>query len=318
MDNTDNNSVINLNNGDGNTDGLGRYLSPLSVWALSFGCAVGWGSFVMPGTTFLKSAGPVGTAIGIVVGAVIMFIIGMNYCFLMRKYPDAGGTLTYTIKSFGYDHGFLSSWFLILVYIAIMWANASALPLIGRNLMGKTFQFGFHYKVLEYDVYMGEVLLSLAAIVIVGLVCMKGKRLAVGLQVIFAVLLFVGIIVCSVAVFGDSSHVISFAPAFSDNGKIPVGQIFTIIALSPWAFVGFESVSNSSEEFKFPVKKTMRIFSVSLIAGTAAYILLTLIAASYRPEGYGSWLEYIGNLGNENGLSGLPTFYVVLLWVMRE
>ena len=32
--------------------GLNRYLSSLGVIALSFGYAVGWGAFVMPGTTF--------------------------------------------------------------------------------------------------------------------------------------------------------------------------------------------------------------------------------------------------------------------------
>ena len=35
---------------------LDRYLSPVDVWAMSFGCMVGWGAFVMPGTTF-KGAG---------------------------------------------------------------------------------------------------------------------------------------------------------------------------------------------------------------------------------------------------------------------
>ena len=140
---------------------LSKYLSPLNVWALSFGCAVGWGAFVMPGTTFLPLAGPVGTAIGIVIGAFVMFIIGINYHHLMVKYPDAGGTLTYSIRSFGFDHGLLSAWFLMLVYIAIMWANATAIVLIARNVFGKIFQFGFHYVVAGYDVYCGEVLLTL-------------------------------------------------------------------------------------------------------------------------------------------------------------
>ena len=58
-----------------NERGTGRkltpYLSPLNVWALSLGCAVGWGAFVMPGTTFLPAAGPLGTALGIAVGAAV-------------------------------------------------------------------------------------------------------------------------------------------------------------------------------------------------------------------------------------------------------
>ena len=168
---------------------LGKYLSPLSVWALSFGCAVGWGAFVMPGTTFLPKAGPVGTVIGLIIGAFVMFIIGVNYNYLINKYPDAGGTLTYTIKIFGYDHGFMSSWFLILVYVAIIWANATALGLITKDLLGSTFQFGFHYKVLEYDVYFGEVMLSLAAIVFCGLLGTLGKRITAHLQILFAIFL---------------------------------------------------------------------------------------------------------------------------------
>ncbi|MCR4576276.1 MAG: hypothetical protein K5787_21165 [Lentisphaeria bacterium] len=43
------------------------YLSPLGVWSLALGCAVGWGAFVMPGTTFLPIAGPLGTAIDMAV-----------------------------------------------------------------------------------------------------------------------------------------------------------------------------------------------------------------------------------------------------------
>lgn len=292
--------------------GLQTYLSPISVWALSFGCAVGWGAFVMPGTTFLPTAGPVGTAVGILIGAIIMWIIGVNYHYLMNHYPDAGGTLTYTIRSFGYDHGFLSAWFLLLVYIAIIWANASALALIGRNLFGSLFQFGFHYQVLGYEVYFGEVLLSLAAILVGSTVCAYSKRLAVGLQVLFAAALFLGIVICAVTVFGSESVTSgSFSPAFVPGGRFKVGQIFAIVALSPWAFVGFESVSNSAKGFRFPVKKTLWLMIVALFTGAVSYILLTLLAASVHPSEYAGWEAYVQDLGKLEGLKGLPTFYAV-------
>ena len=70
--------------------GLLRYLSPLGAWALAFGCSVGWGAFVMPGTTFLPVAGPLGTVLGIAIGGLIMLVIGMNYHYLMNRDPDAG------------------------------------------------------------------------------------------------------------------------------------------------------------------------------------------------------------------------------------
>ena len=297
---------------DINDQGLGRYLSPLAVWGLSFGCAVGWGSFVMPGTTFLPAAGPLGTLIGMLLGAAVMWVIGVNYHYLMNKYPDAGGTLTYTIKAFGYDHGYLSAGFLILVYVAIIWANATALALIGRSLFGDLFQFGFHYQVLGYDVYMGEVILSLAAIVTGGVICIYGKRLAVNLQIIFALILFFGIVVCAVGVFGSGRvDPGSLSPAFAPNDNSFISQVITIVALSPWAFVGFESVSNSTEGFDFPVKKTIWILSAALFTGMVAYILLALLAASVQPEGYTGWTEHIKDLANIGGLGGLPTFYTV-------
>ena len=290
---------------------LTKYLSPLSVWALSFGCAVGWGSFVMPGTTFLPMAGPLGTAIGIALGAVVMLIIGMNYNFLMNRYPDAGGTLTYATKVFGYDHGFLCSWFLMLVYFAIIWANASALPLIARYLFGGAFQVGFHYQILGYDVYLGEALLSIAATLLCGCVCVYGKRLAVHLQTVLAVALFGGVVICAIAVFGGSGADRSaMQPAFA-VGKPTFSQIVSIIALSPWAFAGFESVSQSAQGFKFSVKKSIWIMAAALLTGAVVYILLTEIAAARPPEGYANWSAYVHDFGSLSGLDGLPTFHTV-------
>ena len=159
-----------------NDQALERYLSPIHVWALSFGCAVGWGAFVMPGTTFLPIAGPLGTILGLFIGALLMFVIGINYHYLMTRYPDAGGTLTYTIKVFGYDHGFISAWYLILVYMAIIWANASALGLISKYLIGNAFNLGFHYRILGYDVTFVEIVLSITAVLVAYGICSKGKN----------------------------------------------------------------------------------------------------------------------------------------------
>ncbi len=304
-------------NGSDNTElnkhtRLTPYLSPLSVWALSFGCAVGWGSFVMPGTTFLPQAGPIGTALGLLIGAAVIWIIGVNYHYLMNRYPDAGGTLTYTIRSFGYDHGILSAWFLMLVYIAIIWANATALALIGRNLFGNLFQFGFHYQVLGYDVYFGETLLALVEILLCGTLAIVGKRLTVGLQVILALILFLGIVSCAVLVFSRIGASLSdLAPLYSTTEGGKIKQIFSIVALSPWAFAGFESVSNSTEGFRFSVKHTLKIFTVSLLTGVSVYVLLALLAARLQPKGFASWTGYIRSIGELGGIEGLPTFHTV-------
>ncbi|MBR1658954.1 MAG: amino acid permease [Oscillospiraceae bacterium] len=290
--------------------GLTKYLSPITVWALSFGCAVGWGSFIMPGTTFLPVAGPLGTAIGMAVGAVIMFLIGINYHYLMNRFPDAGGTLTYSTRAFGYDHGFLSSWFLILVYVAIMWANATALVLIFRNLLPGVLTFGFHYQVFGYDVWLGEALLSVVASVLVCVICIRSKRLSVWLQTLLALILLGGIVIAFAVVMARAGRLHrAMAPAYAPTGEGSLMQILRIVVLAPWAYVGFESVSHSVEGFRFSAKKTVWIFAAALITSGAAYIFLSLIASAVQPEGFVNWAEYLDARGSLEGIASMPTFY---------
>ena len=294
-----------------NDQALERYLSPIHVWALSFGCAVGWGAFVMPGTTFLPIAGPLGTILGLFIGALLMFVIGINYHYLMTRYPDAGGTLTYTIKAFGYDHGFISAWYLILVYMAIMWANASALGLISKYLIGDAFNLGFHYRILDYDVTFVEIVLSITAVLVAYGICSKEKKLAVNLQTFLCIALFLGVAICAIAVFslGESKEIIT-RPYFAPNDNSPAKQIISIVMLSPWAYVGFESISNSAAGFSFSPKKTFPIMSVALLSSVFCYAALAQIASSGIHGNYTGWVDYIADLPNIKGILGLPTFHL--------
>ena len=287
---------------------VGKFLSPVSVWALSFGCAVGWGAFVMPGTTFLPQAGPLGTVLGIVIGALVMLVIGINYSYLMNKYPDAGGTMIYSIRTFGYDHGFLSAWFLILVYVAIIWANASALTLIARNLFGNVFQFGFHYSILGYDIYGGEILLTAVAIILFGCLCGTQRSLAVGVQTIMAFVLILGIVICYFILAYKRGGILT-PPGFVPDAGNALGQISGIVVLSPWAYVGFESVSNSTSGFNFDKKKSLGILIIALICSAVSYSMLAQMAVFRIPEGYMNWTAYIKALPGLEGITGLPTFY---------
>ncbi len=286
---------------------LSAYLSPLAVWALAFGSAVGWGSFVMPGTTFLPIAGPWGSVIGLIIGALIMLIIGLSYCFLMKRYPDAGGSYTFAAKVLGSDHGFLCAWMLLLTYASIIWANSTALALIIRYLFGDIFCFGFSYQIAGYTVYMGEVLLSVAILAAASLICIAGKRFSAFIQILFALLLFGGITVCFVTVAVHRGG-FDVSPAFSAQGS-PVSQVMMIVILAPWAFIGFESISHSAGEFRFHPKKALPILIGALAAGALAYAMLTLCAGMAVPDGFKDWGEYIAALGELDGIRGLPTFY---------
>ena len=291
-----------------NASSLKPYLSPLSVWALAFGCSVGWGAFVMPGNTFLPIAGPWGTVIGILIGAFLMFIIGASYRYLAGKYPSEGGAYTYASKVIGHDHGFLCAWFLILTYLSIIWANATALSLIARFLFGDLFQFGFHYTIAGFTVYFGELLLSVGVLLLALLVCLAGGRITAWTQTLFACLLFFGVIAVFAVILVRQGGFQNVTPAFAPDGS-KTGQVLTIIALAPWAYIGFESVSHSAAEFKFSPKKLGWILGGALFTGALTYSLLALTAVFRQPVGNDGWTAYLSKLGDYSGVEGLPTFF---------
>ena len=61
-------------------------ISLLKAWAFSIGTSVGWGSLVVTSSTYLKQAGPMGTVLGLVTGALVMFIIVMLIFYLPKNY----------------------------------------------------------------------------------------------------------------------------------------------------------------------------------------------------------------------------------------
>lgn len=285
-----------------------KYFSPIAVWALSFGCAVGWGAFMMPGTTFLPAAGPLGTVLGLTFGTVIMLVVGVNYSRLMQRYPDDGGSYSYSKNILGGDHGFLCGWMLLLTYVSIIWANATALSLLLHHLVGDMFRFGFSYQIAGYTVWMGEVLLSVALITLTSLICIFSNILMKWIQTICAVLLFAGIVICFIAVVIHNGGFSSIKPLFCrDRGVVP--QIFGIIILVPWAFIGFESICHTAGEFRFSAKKSLPIIIAALITSLLAYSMLTVCASMACPDGFADWEEYIKALASCDGINGVPTFY---------
>ena len=300
--------MAKINQSENNNKGMTKYLSPLGAWALAFGCAIGWSSFVMPGTSFLPIAGPLGTILGLLIGSVFITIISYNYSRLVQRYPDAGGAYRYTKQVLGSDHGFLCAWMLILCYFTLIWANAAAISLISRYLFGDLFCFGFSYEIAGYQVYFGEVLFSSGLMLISCLICALSKNLSKWIQIIGAILLFGGILVCFICVLIHRGGIGGIEPLFSKNGS-KVVQVMGITLLVPWAFIGFESISHSAEEFRFSRKKILRIVIVSLIASVLCYMMLTVCAAASHPDGFTGWDDYLRSLSRLSGIEQLPSFY---------
>ena len=299
--------------GQSDATGLWHYLSPLNIWGYSLGCAIGWGAFVMPSTTLLPDSGPLGTVVGMLIAALIMVVVAWTFHYMCNQYPDSGGAYTFVKRTMGFDHAFLCAWALILAYIAILWANATAFILIIRFLLGPVFQFGFHYVVAGYDVYFGEIIVTLIILVAFGMLAAGKRKILKSVNTVLALILALGVLACFLIVFGASGfNQASFEPGFSPDVSPGVG-VFGIVALAPWAFLGFESVSHAAGECAFPQKKMFGIMAAAVICGALIYIFMTLVSVMGMPAGYDSWVAYMADLSNQSGISGLPTFHAMQL-----
>ena len=287
--------------------GLDRYLSRLDVWAMAFGCMVGWGAFVMPGTTFLPAAGPAGTMIALVISTMIMLIVGTNFSFLMAHSPSTGGVYSYTKNAFGRDHAFLASWFLCLSYLTIVFLNATALFIVIRVLFGSRLQTGYHYVIAGNDIYLSEVALSILALAIVGVLFIWAKAFLQKLFTILAVILFLGVLAVAVLCV---PHVSGDVLASFGSGHVGKGfAVFTIVIMAPWAFVGFDATSFDTAHYRFPARQTRWVIALSIVVAGLVYIAMTAVSVAAVPKGYPSWREYLADLDSLNGVASVPSFF---------
>ena len=175
-----------------------KTLTSLDVWGIAFGCMVGWGTFVMPGTTFLPVAGPAGTIIAMTLGTLIMLIIGNNFAFLMKRSPGPGGIYKYTKDAFGRDHAFICSWFLCLSYLTIVFLNGTALFIVLKTLFGDLVQTGTYYTIAGNKIFLGELIVSFVVLAGIGGLLIVARTAMHRFNTVLALMLIAGILVLSV------------------------------------------------------------------------------------------------------------------------
>ena len=288
--------------------GLARYLSRTDVWGMMFGCMVGWGVFVMPGTTFLPVAGPAGTTLAMGIGVAVMLILSVSFSYLMTRSPQTGGVYMYTKDAFGRDHAFICSWFLCLSYLTIVFLNGSALFVVVRTLLGNRLQTSVSYMIAGNRIYLGEVTASVLVLVCVGVLFLVAKPVLQRLQTVLAIILIAGVVVMALICL-PHVHAADVFGTFGTQGLKPGYAVFSLVILAPWAFVGFEVVSFDTAHFRFPVRRIGPLFVAAILVAGFAYTAMNLVGITAVPDGYASWKEYIAALNSLSGVESVPTFY---------
>ena len=277
---------------------LKRQLNPMHVWAIAFGCIVGWGSFINPGKKFLPNSGVAGTAIAMALGALVMIIIAFSYAYMVPKYPKAGGEFTFAKQCFGKTTAYVCGWFLVAAYLTNVPMNSTAIGLIVDGLDGAAdiLKFGFHYQIAGFDVWMGEVLLASGILILFGTLNILGVKKAGIVQTVLASLLVLSVATLTISALFSSTVKIDNMPPwwgfdksaaveaatngayhsideFSHGGTMGImSAILATFAIAPWAFVGFDTIPQAAEEFKFSYKKVTGIMVIAIFFGCFVYI----------------------------------------------
>ena len=249
-----------------------KVMSATDILVIAFGAMIGWGWVVSSGR-WIQNAGVFGTAIGFVIGGIMIYFVGMTYAELTPAMPKVGGEHVFSYKAFGPTGSFICTWALILSYIGVVCFEAVSLPTIISFII-PSFNQVYLYSVAGSDVYLTGVLI--ASIFTVGIIVINilGIKAASIFQTILTMTIAaVGIIlVIASAINGDAANM---------EGQIIIGEgigsvknVLSVAVVAPFFLFGFDVIPQVAEEINIPLKKVASVLLLSIICAVTFYGLV--------------------------------------------
>ena len=273
-----------------------KQMRRIDVLAVALGSIIGWGCFVMPGNSFLPAAGPIGTVIGLFLAAVMAWIIAQSYSFLIQKYPVEGGEFEYVTQAFGKKHAFVCGWFLVLAYLSFIPLNGTAIGLITRYIFPGTFlQNTLLWNIGGFDVYLGEIILTMLIVIIFMVINIKAVKVAFMSQTFLAIMQTAIIVIFPIVIIatGHANFRYMYPLMQGSKGESVLSGIAVILSMAPWAFVGFDVIPQVCEEYDFDQSKAKVLMVSTIAAAWLMYSANTITTAIVQQEGYATWAEFL-------------------------
>ena len=159
---------------------LDRRLGAVEYFTLGFGTMVGAGWLVIL-DDFLRRGGPVGGALGFLLGALALLPIGLTYARLVAALPDAGGEVAYTERVFPPSVSFVTGWFVVLAYLVVCpWEAVAVGKLLARVIPG--LDAVKLYEVGGQPVFLLRLLAGLLMTAAIGFLNFRGIRFSAAFQ----------------------------------------------------------------------------------------------------------------------------------------
>lgn len=261
-----------------------KSLSKFDVLNLVIGSIIGWGSFILPGSFFLPKSGVLSTVLGLCIGGIFVIIIQKAYQIMLFCHVGEGGEFSYTLSNLGKVHGFIVGWSLSLCYLSMIPLNATAYVLILRKIFGNVMLWGYMYRIGPTNVYLADILIASAPILIFTAINLKGLSLSAKIQNVMSSSLVIIVIILFFVILGKSD-LKAFSANYLRPSQISFAKIAPVLAIVPFLFVGFDVIPQVSTDLKFSPAKAHLTAIAGIVLGVLIYVLLNMIAGlTYGPE----------------------------------
>jgi APA family basic amino acid/polyamine antiporter len=279
----------------GSAAALPKVLGPFSITCMGIGAIIGAGIFVLTGTAAALYAGPA-VLVSFILAAIACAFVGLCYAELAALIPVAGSTYTYTYASLGRLAAWLVGWNLVLEYsigsaaVAVGWSGyfTGALASMGITVPPQlAASTGTLVKLAD-----GTTARAIADLPAVGIVALLTLLLILGTResartnnIMVAVKL---VVILAFVAFG-AGHVVTanwqpFVPPNNGTfGSFGWSGVLHGASVVFFTYIGFDAVSNCSQEAKRPQRDMPLGILGSLAISTVLYIAVAAVLVGIVP-----------------------------------
>ncbi|TDC26030.1 APC family permease [Streptomyces sp. 8K308] len=256
-----------------NNSGFLRVLGRGDVLALAFGAMIGFGWIVLT-SGFIGDAGPVGAALAMTVGGVIVCLVGLTYAELVSAMPHAGGEHHYALRALGGRGAFVASWAMVLGYISVVAFEAVALPQTMLYLFPDMLA-GHLWTINDYEVHASWVAVGVVAAIAITALNYIGIRPASVFQTIAVLFLLCagGALLLGALTGGSTDNMRPLVTGGMDG-------FYAVLVAVPFLFVGFDVIPQSASEIKLPYRLVGKLLVLSVLCATVWYVMIMLTVGS--------------------------------------
>ncbi len=257
---------------------LKKELNLIQVFSIGFGAVIGIAWLVATGL-WVNTAGPLGAIIAFTIGGAAILVIALCYAKVAAAFPCSGGEIVWSHAAFGSATSYAVGWMMSLVYIAGCSFQALGVVWVLGTFVKSIDDSQVLYEVLGDKITVGALLILAVAQALITYINYRGAKLAANIQDI-ALAFCIGIALIFVVVgisYGSLENARPFI-AMSANGSW-WANIFTVVAITPAIYAGFNSLSQTLGEVKD--QQTIRRFLYVILATVICTLLFyTFIAVA--------------------------------------